>query len=308
MPRRAVVTVPASSANLGPGFDCLGLALSLYHRVEVREEEGEGLELRVLGEGAGALPPDRTNPVCQAMDRVLVAAGYRPGRLVLECSSQIPLARGLGSSAAACLAGLAAGTWLSGRELVPERLLELAMAIEGHADNVVPSLVGGFTVVAMEGDRVRYARLDPPPDLEAAAAVPDFDLLTERSRAVLPAQVSFADAVDNLGRVALLTAALTGNRLELLRTAMQDRLHQPYRAPLVPGLEEVRRAALGAGAWGAALSGAGPTVLALVRRGDPRPGRAMQEAWRRQGVTAAALLLPLDRAGVRIQPIPEEEP
>lgn len=298
------VTAPASTANLGPGFDCLGLALGLYHRLEVWEEAGEGLEIRASGEGAQDVPLDERNLVYRAMRRVFALAGRAPGRLRLDSHSQIPLAAGLGSSAAARVVGLAAGLLLCGRELDRDRLIALAVEEEGHPDNVAPCVLGGLVVAVREEARITCLRLDPPAPLQALVAVPDFALPTQRAREVLPAQVEFSDAAFNQGRAALLVAALSSGRFDLLRPAMQDRLHQPHRAALIPGLEDVLRAALATGALGAALSGAGPAVLALVRRGEKRPGPAMQEIWKRHGIESRLLELEFDRDGLRVEAAP----
>lgn len=297
--QKAEIAVPASSANLGPGFDCLGLGLSLYHRLTVTESPGEGLEVRASGEGAERVPLDGRNWVCRAMDRVFAEAGYRPGRLVVECACEIPLARGLGSSAAALLAGIAAATLLTGQSLDQGRLIELGVAIEGHPDNVAPCVLGGFTVAVTDKGRVHCMRLEPPAGLRAVVAIPDFSLSTRRARAVLPARVDLSDAAGNAARVGLLTAAIATGRLDLLAPAMVDALHEPYRRELVPGLEEVRAAALAGGALGAALSGAGPAVLGLVTGDGAGVGRAMEEAWLKQGVRARAVTLEIDRQGLR---------
>jgi len=293
------IKVPASTANLGPGFDCLGLALAIHHRLSVVEEEGEGLKIRALGELAGAVPLDAGNLVYQALARIFARTGYAPGRLRLESRSCIPLACGLGSSAGALLAGLAAGLLLCGEKLDRRRLIEMGTRAEGHPDNIVPCVLGGFTV-AMAGDgKVDYVRLEPPERLQAVVAVPDFKLSTQRARAVLPERVTFRDAATNLGRVGLLTAAMASGKTELLHAAMEDGLHQPYRAALVPGLEEVRQAALAAGALGAALSGSGPGIVALAEKDSKEVGRAMQAAWEQEGIASRLLVLPVDRDGLQ---------
>lgn len=291
---------PATTANLGPGFDCLGLALGLYLHLEVREEKGAGLELRISGEGAHTLPRDQGNLICQSLLRALGQTGYTPGHLLLSSHSQIPLAAGLGSSAAARVAGLAAGLLLAGQEPDPDRLIALAVEEEGHPDNVAPCILGGFALAVRDQDRLSCLRLPTPAGLQALVVVPDFALPTPRAREVLPAQVDLADAVFNQSRTALLAAALALGRLELLKSAMQDRLHQPYRAPLIPGLEDVLKAALKAGALGASLSGAGPAVLALVRQGETHPGLAMQEAWQRHRISSRLLVLELDQQGLQV--------
>jgi homoserine kinase len=293
------IRVPASTANLGPGFDCLGMALGLYHRLTVVEGAGEGLEIRAHGEGAADVALDERNIVYRALVGVLRETDYVPGSLLLESHNDIPLACGLGSSAAALLAGLAAGLLLSGRRLDWKSLIELGTGEEGHPDNIVPCALGGFTVAVMNGGDVIWNRLEPPEQLKGIVAIPDFRLPTREAREALPQRVDFADAVANLGRVGLLVAGMAGGALELLRAGMEDRLHQPYRAELIPGMEEVRRAALGAGALGAALSGAGPAMLALVEGDGKEVGEAMEGAWKDRGVFARTLTLEVDREGLQ---------
>ena len=292
------VRAPASTANLGPGFDCAGLALSLYHEVTVRESAGSGVVVEAGGEGVDLLPRDRESPVYQAMEQMFQARGYTPGRLLVESHSDIPVARGLGSSAAATLAGLAAGAMLADDKVDEDQLLQMGLGSEGHADNVAPCLYGGYTLAMRVATGVQCLRMDVPAGIEAMVAVPDFSLPTSRARHALPATVPLADAADNLSRVGMLTAAMAMGRFELLREAMVDLLHEPYRASLVPGFDEVRAAALAAGALGAALSGAGPSVLALVRSGDRDPGEAMREAWTGHGVEARVLVLEVDAGGL----------
>ena len=300
--KRVRVTVPASSANLGPGFDCIGLALSLYHTLTVTERPGPGhsLDIHVTGEGADLIAKTEKNAVYRAMLSVSEASGVEWGHLEMESHSEIPMSSGLGSSAAAVLAGLAAGSLLTGRALDHQDLLRAGLSIEGHSDNVVPSLLGGFAVACAGADgSLDFIKLDVPAGVEAVVAVPDFRLSTADSRRVLPEMVAFDDAVRNHARVALLTAAMASGKLDFLRTAMADCLHQPYRIELVPGFDDVRDAALEAGAIGAALSGAGPAVIALVRAGEDRPGPAMQEAWRSHGITSRVITPSVDRDGLR---------
>lgn len=299
MAKEIHIRVPASTANLGPGFDCLGMALGLYHRLTVVEGEGKGLEIRAHGEGAADVALDERNIVYQALVEVLGETGYVPGRLLLESHNDIPLACGLGSSAAALLAGLAAGLLLSGKCLEWRHLIELGTGNEGHPDNIVPCALGGFTVAVVKGGEVIWNRLEPPEQLKGIVAIPDFRLPTREAREALPKRVDFADAVANLGRVGLLVAGMAGGALELLRAGMEDRLHQPYRAELIPGMEEVCGAALEAGALGAALSGAGPAMLALVDGDRKEVGEAMKEAWKGRGIAARTLTLDVDREGLQ---------
>lgn len=293
-----VVSAPASSANLGPGFDCLGMGLQLYHRLTVSTNDSDAVEIRATGEGANDVPLDATNHVYHAMCRSFDVVGYHPAGLVIESNNEIPISAGLGSSAAACLVGLVAGMLISGQEVDLERLVRFGTVEEGHADNIVPSIFGGFTVINVGVEHIDHIRLEPPDDLRAVVAIPNFSLPTEKSRMVLPEHVPFKDAVANQGRVGLLTAALASGRLELLQRAMEDCLHQPYRAELVPGMEQVREAALAAGALGAVLSGAGPAILGLVVSSDDLVAKAMVEAWADWGVITRTLILPVDRTGL----------
>ncbi len=269
--RRITVEVPASTANLGAGYDCLALALALLLRVEIEVlgwSRGE-VELTVSGEGEGELPANRQNRIVRGLVAAIEAArGPLPERVGwrIAVRSEIPLARGLGSSAAATVAGLVAGNVLSGEGLTSADLLRLATEIEGHPDNAAAALLGGFVVVgpAPEGDGLEAIRFDAPRDLRAILFIPERRLATEEMRRILPASIPLADAVANLGRVALGVAGLSVGRTELLRVLTEDRLHEPYRAAVFPELPRLTAAARAAGALGACLSGAGSTVAAFA--------------------------------------------
>lgn len=292
------VSVPATSANLGPGFDSLGVALEL--RNTVRAEPAARVEVVVEGEGAGRLPTGPENRVYQALARAFAARGRPAPALRLVCVNRIPLARGLGSSAAAAVAGLALGNRLLGDPLSADELLALATEIEGHPDNVTPCLLGGLRAMATENGRVLHCAVPTPAELAAVAFIPDFQLDTARARAVLPTRVPFGDAVWNVSRTGLLVAALAAGRLDLLRAATADRLHQPYRQTLFPALPALVGAALEAGALGAFLSGAGPTVLALVAgRGGP-VASALAETGRRHGVAGRTAEVALAAVGCQV--------
>src|SRR4051812_23865954 len=266
--RRVTIEVPASSANLGAGYDCLGVALGLTNRVEVEVRgwsRGE-IELTVDGEGAGELPADRTNRCVLGIEAALrEVRGEMPEGVGWRISmhNEIPLARGLGSSAAATVAGLVAGNHFLGEPLTSADLLRLATAIEGHPDNAAAALLGGFTVSAATEAGIESLRFDAPRDLRAVLFIPDLRLATEDMRAALPEKVPLADAVANLGRVALGGAGMAMGRYALLRVLTVDRPHEPYRAAVYPQLPQLVEAARGAGAIGACLSGAGSTVLAF---------------------------------------------
>lgn len=264
-----VAWAPATSANLGPGFDALGLALEWREGVRCTLLPHLGLEVSASGPGAELVPRDGGNLVARAARAVCEAAGAGAVGLRLELGLALPVGRGLGSSAAAVAAGLVGANRLLGDPLSGERLLEIGTAIEGHPDNIAPALLGGFCAACVAppaaggAGQVLAVRLAPPP-LAAVVAIPDRPLPTHLARQALPASVPFADAVANVQRAALLTAAVAAGRFDALAEATRDRLHQPYRAPLVPGLAGCLDAARAAGALGAFLSGAGPSVLALV--------------------------------------------
>jgi homoserine kinase len=298
------VRVPATSSNLGPGFDALGIALRLYNTLTL--EASESPEIDVRGEGQETLPRDPTHLAYRAAVAVVERIGTRrsppsrPRAFRLSQHNRIPLARGLGSSAAAILGGAAAANALLGGPLDSQALLDLATDMEGHPDNVAPALFGGMVACARSADGVRWMRLNPPP-LAAVLAVPDFTVSTGEARRLLPPQVPFADAVFNVTRTALLVAALIGGRTDLLGEATRDRLHQPYRARLIPGLNEVFEAARRAGAHGVALSGSGPSVLAF---GDaPGIGEAMAAAFRASGHACRTLDVQIDIEGTVVEPV-----
>jgi homoserine kinase len=294
------VRVPATSANLGPGFDALGVALCLYNTVEI--SIAERTKVVVTGEGAGGLPTDETNLVYAAALEVARLAGGQGVQFALRCRNTIPLRRGLGSSAAARVAGIVGANCLLGDPLDLRGIVELACALEGHPDNVVAAVAGGFTVVAARRGELRWTRLAPPFLPGVVVAVPDLPVETADARACLPRAVALQDAVFNVSRAALLVAALSAGRFDLLDAATEDRLHQPHRAPLIPGLNEVLQAARHAGAFGAALSGAGSAVIAFAPGGLTRAvGEAMVDAFTRYQLRARALVTEIDLEGTAVE-------
>ena len=299
------VEAPASSANLGPGFDSLALALSRRLRVTVEPAASGATELHVTGEGANRLAIDRSNRFLVGLERGLLAVGQPgggPWRITMD--NQIPLARGLGSSAAATVCGLVAGEALGGVSLGGERLLRLAAEIEGHADNAAAALLGGFVVIS--GDRRagwRHTRLEPPAQLRVVLFVPDAESGTGEMRAALPARVAHADAAANVGAAATIVAAMATGRLELLAAMYDDRLHEPYRmAAAFPELRQLTAAARDAGALGAALSGAGSSVIALC--GSDAAAAAVEvafaEAARGAGLAGRSMPAAVETRGARV--------
>ncbi|MFB9279203.1 homoserine kinase [Cohnella cellulosilytica] len=268
---RVVVQVPASTANLGPGFDSLGMALSLFSWVSMAPSEQTRITL--VGDHLEGVPENKTNLIYEVAQAVFRKAGVDLPELEIGIRSDIPLTRGLGSSASAIVGALVAANALAGGALTDDELFQMATELEKHPDNVGASLFGGIVVASWDGERADYVRLEPPAGLEVMAAIPEFELATKKARNVLPEQVSMKDAVFNVTHSSLLTAALASRRLDLLARAMRDRLHQPYRAALIPGMETILREATGHGALGAVLSGAGPTLLLLADTAQIADGR-----------------------------------
>jgi homoserine kinase len=297
--KQVSATIPATTANLGPGFDCLGLALALYNEVTFTAVPRKSVTITIRGEGASKIPTDNKNLVLQAAERIFRHVGQRPPGLAIKLQNNIPVSSGLGSSAAAVLGGMLAANALLDSPLSRSDLLLLAAQMEGHPDNVAPALYG--CLVLVNGDRERlYVEQIPIPPLRVVIVLPDFDLLTVRARAALPKQVPLADAVFNVGRMGLLVRALERGNYVGLDVAMQDKLHQPYRLPLIPGMAAAFTAAQAAGAAGVALSGAGPGVIAFAPQGHERIAQAMTAAFTKAGLNSRTWILPVDTQGSRL--------
>ena len=265
MPGWSKLTVPASSANLGPGFDALGLALSIH--LECRFRASNSLSIRARGRDAENIPCDESNLIWQTALRVANDTGGKLSPFELEIDNAIPLGKGLGSSAAALTAGVVIADKMLGLNWRPLRILDEAARIEGHPDNVAACVLGSIVASAIDsGGVARAVRLELPQAFGVAIVVPDFDLRTSKSRAVLPESYSRADATFNVQRSALLVAALATGSRAAFPTALEDRMHQPYRAAMVPGLDEMTRLRA-PGLLGCALSGAGPSILVFHERG-----------------------------------------
>ena len=292
---RVHVRVPATSANLGPGFDALGLALALYN--EVVAQEHDGVTVTIDGEGADRLARDAHNVVARGVRLAYEAAGRPFKGCALACVNRIPAARGLGSSAAAWVGGLAAGNALLGSPLSRDALLGLAARAEGHPDNVAAAVFGGLTVSCGTPQGVTAVTLPVPKNLAWVVLVPEVTSATADARALLPRSVPREDAVFNVQRVALLLAGLQTALPAALSVALEDRLHQPYRLKLFPWMPAVAAAARAAGALGCVLSGAGPSLLAVVDGDGRAVGRAMEEALSGAGVRGRARVLDVDAAG-----------
>jgi homoserine kinase len=295
-PRSVHVRIPATSANLGPGFDALGLALALYN--EVTAHEHASVTVTVQGEGAGRLPTNQHNVVVRGMQMAYEAAGRAFKGCALTCVNRVPAARGLGSSAAAWVGGLVAGNALMGEPLSRAALLGLAARAEGHPDNVAAALLGGLTVSCSRPDgQVTAVALPVPGSIRWVVLVPSVTSATAEARAVLPASVPRGDAVFNVQRVALLLAGLQSGRTDVFDVALDDRLHQPYRLRLFPWMTAVVDAARRAGALGCVLSGAGPSLLAAVGEEADLVARAMETALRAAGIEGHARAFAVDTEG-----------
>ncbi len=295
------VRVPATSANCGPGFDVLGLAVNLYNEISYEVTE-HGLQLEVEGEGAGFLKPFGRNLAFASFFKVWnkVTGGRRIG-LNVKMLNRIPMSRGLGSSSSAIIAGVHAANELTGGTLSQDELLSIATEIEGHPDNVAPALYGGFTISYMEQGKAHSLRTLPSKPLKFIALVPERRLSTSLARQAIPTEVPHCDAVFNTSRAALLVGALLTGQYQYLGNALEDKLHQPYRAHLIPGLEEAWEAARQAGAYNAIISGAGSTIMAYA---DPETdclaiAEAMAAALRQKGEACCYHILDLDTEGVK---------
>jgi homoserine kinase len=299
-PRRVALRAPASTSNLGPGFDSIGLAVQLYNEFLFERIES-GLEIIIEGEGAGAIEQGLDNRTYRSFRAASQALGAETPAVRITQHNAIPLARGLGGSGTAVLAGVIAAFLFAGVEPQTERVLDLAFTIETHPDNLNPSLVGGLTVSTVADGHVAYVKIIPPARLTTVTLIPDRGLETGLARQVVPQQFSRDDMIFNIRGSGMIMAALASDQLEHLALAMRDRLHQPYRIPLLPGMNEIFEAALNAGSPGVALSGAGSGIFAFAYAHNAEAvGEAMKAAAARFRIDAYALHLPIDNQGMQI--------
>jgi homoserine kinase len=301
------VRIPATTANLGPGFDCMGLALDLWNTFELHLG-GDRIAVESHGEGSTALPTDSSNLIASIMARELGPS--MPKGLRIVCHNTIPVASGLGSSSTAVLAGVLFAESVRNSlddadpsDLSREKVLARAVAIEGHGDNVAPALLGGFVIVVPDECGVLTQRVPHVP-VKTVVCVPEFAYLTSQARAALPDTYSKADAIYNIGRAMLVAEALRAGDDKLLAEAMNDRIHEPYRLPAIPGALQARRAAQEAGAICVSLSGAGPGMIAFARDGYDRIGRSMKEAFGSVGLASRYWILDATDQGAHIGRLP----
>ena len=296
------VRVPGTSANCGPGFDCIGLACTVYNDLQLTLLKEPKLIIETKGEGASNIPMDDRNIVWRSIRMLLERAGAADTfqGAVIRMENHIPLSRGLGSSAAAIVAGIKAANAILGNPLNRSELLKLATDIEGHPDNVAPALFGGITISTVNKGQVQTFSFLPKMRLKLIVAVPDFPLSTRMARQVLPKEVPMKDAIFNIGRASMLIAALIKGKDRFLKNAFDDALHQPYRAELIPGMEDVFKAAKEAGALGVAISGAGPCLIAFALEKshvENEIASSMAQAFLDHDVKTKSLILALDIRG-----------
>ena len=298
--KKICVRVPATTANLGPGFDSLGMALDLWNETEFSRTNGKKVSISIAGEGLETLPTDETNMIVGAALQLYALAGKDPHGLAIHCINRIPLISGLGSSSAALLTGMLGANALLGEPFSREEILTMAVQNEGHPDNVVPAMLGGLVASVINDGKTVTRKLMVSP-LSITVVMPDFYFPTKAAREILPEYVLRQDAIFNLSRTVLVIKALETGDLALLGEVMEDALHQPYRLPLIPGAQAAIKAARQAGANAVALSGAGPSLIAFS--GQPANagiGSAMQRAFEQAGLKARIFPLNISHSGASV--------
>jgi len=299
MPDAVMVTVPGTTSNVGPGFDCLGAALTLYNSFDFTRKE-TGLQIEVSGAEAERVARDESNLAYKAFRKFFDHMGKPAPGLHLTIHLDVPLARGLGSSATAIVGGLVGANALAGSPLSREQVMAMAIAIEGHPDNVVPALLGGFRLAAADGGHWTICDLPCHPDVALILGIPDFEVSTAEARRVLPQEYSRTDAIFNMAHLGLLVRGLETGNPDWLRMALKDRIHQPYRKSLMHGFEAVRQGAIAAGAYELVISGAGPTLLAIAHPSQAEKiAQAMKTAWTSESIQSDVKVLGIDAEGTR---------
>ncbi len=303
------VKVPATTANLGPGFDCLGLALPIYNTVTVEETimPGTGIEINIIDETHEqdiiSIPTDENNIVYKAIELLYNSIGQTPSELKITIKTHIPIARGLGSSAAVIVGGLIAANELLGRPADEAALLSIATEIENHPDNITPAVVGGFVVASIEEDgSVIYSKMNWPKDWNITVCIPDYELATDIARSVLPPEVPMKDAIFNLKHSAMLVQAVNTHDEKLMKIALHDKLHQQYREKLIPGLKEINEALKHEeNVMGVVISGAGPSVLVISHGNNLNKIReTVSKVWLDLNVKSKILTLQVEENGAEV--------
>ena len=303
------VKVPASSANIGPGFDCLGIALPIYNTITIEETvlPGTGIEINIMSEEENIdemvfdkIPRDKTNLVYKAVEMLYNSIGHEPSELKINIQTGIPIARGLGSSSSIIVGGLLAANKLLGDPADETALLAIATEVEGHPDNVAPAILGGLVLSSQEDDgSVSYFKMNWPEEWDLTVCIPDFELSTEISRSVLPKEVSMADANFNAKHLAMLIHAINTQDHKLMKLALKDKLHQPYREKLVPGMKDIMDAFKHEdGVLGCVLSGAGPSILVISYKYDVDKIKSIvKDIWESQNINVDVRTLKVEESG-----------
>lgn len=306
------VKVPASTSNLGPGFDCIGMALPIYNTITIEETvlPGTGIEINVLNDSETSndllmdhMPMDENSIIYKAVELLYNSIGQTPSELKITVQSQIPIARGLGSSASVIVGGLLAANELLGHPADEVALLSIATEVEGHPDNVTPSIVGGLVLTSLEDDgSVVYRKLNWPEEWQITVCIPDYELSTEISRSVLPKEVPMQDAIFNAKRLGMLIQAINTKDAELMKMALQDRLHQPYRMKLVPGLDKImENLKHEENVLGCVLSGAGPAIIVISQKNNLEKIKSIiNDTWEEMNVKVNIMTLPVETQGAQI--------
>lgn len=298
--------IPATSANIGSGFDSVGLALNLYNEIHIYENyNSKKIEFEIFGEGENEISK-KDNMIYSAMKLVFKKLKSKPNKgYIIKCINRIPLSRGLGSSSAAIIGGLLCSNFILGNKLKIEKdILNMAVQIEGHPDNVAPAILGGIIsgVVKKEED-FKYIKIKPPKNLKAIVSIPDFYLSTEIARNILPKEITRKDAIFNISRAALLTSALFSNRLDLLEIATEDKIHQDYRAKFIPNLNQLFKETKKAGAYSVTISGAGSSILALAKDDKniiEKVSKAMHLSFKKKNINSVIKVLNIPTKGIII--------
>ena len=306
------VKVPATTANIGAGFDCLGMALPIYNTITIEETvlPGTGIQINVINDENVTndlilehVPQDENSIIYKAIELLYNSIGQTPSELKITVQSQIPIARGLGSSASVIVGGLLAANELLGRPADEIALLSIATEVEGHPDNVTPAIVGGLVLTSQEDDgSIIYTKLEWPEEWAITVCIPDYELSTDISRSVLPKEVPLQDAVFNAKRLGMFVQAVNQKDSKLMKLALQDRLHQPYRMKLVPGLDKItENLKHEESVLGCVLSGAGPAILVISLKNNlDKIKSIVKETWQDLNVKADIMTLPVEYHGAQV--------
>ncbi len=306
------VKVPATTANFGAGFDCIGMALPIYNTITIEETvlPGTGVEINIISEtddddelAIEHIPKDENNIIYKAVELLYNSIGQVPSELKINIKSQIPIAKGLGSSASIIVGGLFAANELLRKPADEAALLSIAAEVEGHPDNVTPAIVGGLVLTSMEEDgSIVYSKLPWPDEWNLTLCIPDYELATEISRSVLPKEVPLKDATFNARRTAMFVEALHTKNAELMKLALQDKLHQPYRMKLIPGLQDIMENLKHEdNVIGCVLSGAGPAILVISQRNNlEKIKNIISETWANYNVKTNIKTFKIEEKGAQI--------